>query len=284
MAVLDLRDTRYGSGAILLCHPGGPGLAPQYVDSLAGLADTGRQVVLLHPRGTGDSPRPADPQAYAIGQYADDTAAWIRRHGDGPVDLLGHSHGGLVAARVAAEHPELVRRLILLGVPAYGGERAEAEADRLHHARLAEPACAAALAALRAQGDDYPSEPELGRLIADVVPLWLGPMNERIRRWQAQMAVQPANVHALRYFNEEVFPALDDVLKDVGRVTCPILAITGDLDGWAGPSHLHEFEKAAHSVRTVTITQSGHMCQVDAEEAVNSAIADFLDDQPVPHN
>ena len=38
---------------------------------------------------------------------------------DGPVDLVGHSLGGLVACAVASAHPELVRRLALedVGVP-----------------------------------------------------------------------------------------------------------------------------------------------------------------------
>ncbi|ASW53878.1 alpha/beta fold hydrolase [Plantactinospora sp. KBS50] len=160
-------------------------------------------------RGHRRQPRPEDAQAYSIQEYADDTVTWIERHAGGPVDVLGHSHGGIVAARVAAEHPGLVRRLVLLGVPAYGGERAVSEAARLHRARLGEPACAAAMAALESQGDEYSSEADLGRLIAAVIPLWVGPMNERIRSWQAKVAAQPANVDALRYFNELVFPNLE---------------------------------------------------------------------------
>jgi pimeloyl-ACP methyl ester carboxylesterase len=275
---LALSDTRYGQGRTLLCLPGGPGMQPDYIDPLAGLAGPRRQVVLLHPRGTGDSPRPADPQDYGIGEYAADTVAWIGRHAAGPVDLLGHSHGGLVAARVAAEHPGLVRSLILLGVPAYGGVRAVSEAAELHRARLGEPACAAAMAALEAQGDEYPSEPDLGRLIAAVIPLWVGPMNERISAWQARVAAQPANVDALRYFNELVFPALDDVLRDVGTVACPVLAVSGDLDGWAGADHLAAFEQAASDCRTVLIPGSAHMCQIDATETVNDTISEFLNE------
>lgn len=34
-----------------------------------------------------------------------------------PVDLVGHSLGALVAVRVAASHPELVRRLVLIAPP-----------------------------------------------------------------------------------------------------------------------------------------------------------------------
>jgi pimeloyl-ACP methyl ester carboxylesterase len=275
---LALSDTRYGQGRTLLCLPGGPGMQPDYIDPLAGLAGPRRQVVLLHPRGTGDSPRPADSQDYSIGEYAADTVAWIRRHAAGPVDLLGHSHGGIVAARVAAEHPGLVRCLVLLGVPAYGGERAVSEAADLHLARHGEPACEAAMAALAAQGDEYPNESDLGRLIAAVIPLWVGPMNERIRAWQANVAAKPANVDALRYFNALVFPTLDDVLRDVGKAGCPILAVSGDLDGWAGADHLAAFQQVARDCRTVLIPGSAHMCQIDAAETVNDVISKFLNE------
>ena len=40
-----------------------------------------------------------------------------------PVDLVGHSLGGLVSARVAALRPDLVRRLILIAPPGIGPRR-----------------------------------------------------------------------------------------------------------------------------------------------------------------
>ena len=60
-----------------------------------------------------DLPRAAQPT---------DLAAWVVEQLDradvvGPVDLVGHSLGALVALRVAAAHPELVRRLILIAPP-----------------------------------------------------------------------------------------------------------------------------------------------------------------------
>jgi hypothetical protein len=39
---------------------------------------------------------------------------------DGPVVLVGHSQGGLVAAIVASEHPEMVSKVITLGAPLAG--------------------------------------------------------------------------------------------------------------------------------------------------------------------
>jgi pimeloyl-ACP methyl ester carboxylesterase len=44
---------------------------------------------------------------------ADDVTGLLRQLGGPPVDLVGHSLGGLVACTVAAEQPALVRRLVL---------------------------------------------------------------------------------------------------------------------------------------------------------------------------
>jgi pimeloyl-ACP methyl ester carboxylesterase len=51
---------------------------------------------------------------YSIEGMAESVVALVhRRAGDGPVDLVGHSLGGLVACRVAAAVPRLIRRLVL---------------------------------------------------------------------------------------------------------------------------------------------------------------------------
>ncbi|NLE05542.1 MAG: alpha/beta hydrolase [Crenarchaeota archaeon] len=54
------------------------------------------------------------PQGYTTRNMAKDYAAVIRDKFDGgPLDVMGISYGGLIAQHFAADHPELVRRLVL---------------------------------------------------------------------------------------------------------------------------------------------------------------------------
>jgi pimeloyl-ACP methyl ester carboxylesterase len=50
----------------------------------------------------------------------------LRREFGEPVDLLGMSSGGSIALQVAADHPDVVRRLVLVGAAARVGDAARA--------------------------------------------------------------------------------------------------------------------------------------------------------------
>jgi pimeloyl-ACP methyl ester carboxylesterase len=58
-----------------------------------------------------------------IEQMATDAAGFIAALGLATVDLVGHSMGGLVAQQLTIQHPDLVRRLVLVGTGPRGGER-----------------------------------------------------------------------------------------------------------------------------------------------------------------
>jgi pimeloyl-ACP methyl ester carboxylesterase len=54
------------------------------------------------------------PEGYTTRDMAEDYAAVIRDEFNGePQDVMGTSYGGLIAQHLAADHPELVRRLII---------------------------------------------------------------------------------------------------------------------------------------------------------------------------
>lgn len=57
--------------------------------------------------------KPGLPAGYSLANMADDYASMIREEFGGPVDVIGVSTGGSIAQHFAADHPDLVRRLVL---------------------------------------------------------------------------------------------------------------------------------------------------------------------------
>lgn len=82
-----------------------------------GLA-AGREVILYNGRGVASS---SGTPRTRIEHMADDAAAVIRALGLTQVDVLGFSLGGFQAQDLTRRHPQLVRRLMLLGTGPRGG-------------------------------------------------------------------------------------------------------------------------------------------------------------------
>ncbi|WP_037886289.1 alpha/beta fold hydrolase [Streptomyces sp. NRRL S-646] len=70
----------------------------------------GRRVYALDLRGHGRSDWPGD---YSLELMQADVLRFLDALGIGPVDLIGHSMGGLVAYLLAEDHPQRVSRLVL---------------------------------------------------------------------------------------------------------------------------------------------------------------------------
>jgi len=96
------RRTTPGAGVpVVLLH--GLGDTAATWSAFAALLD--RPTIAFDLRGHGASPRPG---SYTVDEMAGDVLAAL---GDEPIDLIGHSMGGRVAAQVALRAP--VRRLVL---------------------------------------------------------------------------------------------------------------------------------------------------------------------------
>jgi pimeloyl-ACP methyl ester carboxylesterase len=106
-----------GTPIVLLQHLMGnlDNYDPAITEALA----TGREVILTDNAGVGLSTGAA-PETVA--RMARDAALLIDALGLERVDLVGFSMGGYVAQQIAADRPELVRRLILVGTGPRGGE------------------------------------------------------------------------------------------------------------------------------------------------------------------
>ena len=133
-----LQARRGGEGPALLLLHGHPQCMAMWHRVAPALAEH-FTVVLMDLRGYGDSTRPApDPQhrAHSKREMALDARAVMAQAGFDRFDLLAHDRGARVAHRLAADHPEAVRRLMLLDIAptlAMYGQTSEAFARAYWH-------------------------------------------------------------------------------------------------------------------------------------------------------
>ena len=268
---LTLAYERRGSGALLVCHPGGPGGSAAEFRDFAGLDDT-FELVLLCPRGSLGSD-PADD--YSLASYVGDVEALREHVGVEQLDLLGFSHGGCVAIAYAAAHPGRVRRLLLVDTLAVWGEEAEAAMQRGVEARSGESWFADAAKAIEEeQAGEFASAAELIANLQRQIPLyfhrWEG--NEQAGR---ELAADFAEAKPLHHFNTVEFPTLD--LRDELRsIEAPTLVVVGGDDFICGPVCADSIVRELSNGQLVTIPEAGHLVYVEQPEAFRAALTAFL--------
>ncbi|MGG5259104.1 alpha/beta fold hydrolase [Phycicoccus avicenniae] len=111
-----VRRPATASGARPVVLLPGTGMTARDWDVVTADLSSDRTTHAVDLRGHGGSDRPG---TYSIALMAADVVGLLDALGEPAVDLVGHSLGGLVACRLAAERPALVRRLVLedVGVP-----------------------------------------------------------------------------------------------------------------------------------------------------------------------
>jgi len=224
--MLSYRGT--ASGPVVVCLPGGPARNPVYLGDLGGLgAASGRDLVMLETRGTGESAVPADNTTYRCDRQVGDVEALRMHLGLDRLDLLAHSAGANLAVLYAARYPDRIRRLVLLAPGLYALGLAPPPAAVLAAAlarRSAEPWYAEARDAFLAAQAGRDSVASLRRY----APLYYRRWNETTRA-HADLGLEPrAALIAARYYRRAFDPAA--TVAALARLTAPVLVYAGELD------------------------------------------------------
>lgn len=109
---VDLSYVEQGKGAPVVFVHGAVGDLRLWEPQRQAVASRHRFIAYTY-RYHGAAPWPDEGKDYAAATHAADLAAFISGLNAGPVHLVGLSYGGVLAALVASEHPQLVRSLTL---------------------------------------------------------------------------------------------------------------------------------------------------------------------------
>jgi pimeloyl-ACP methyl ester carboxylesterase len=247
-----------GTRRVLLLHGVGGG-RESWGDALSGtgsaIAQVGYTVLALDLPGYGDS-RPVDPCTLA--EMARAVMATIATLGPEPVALVGHSMGGMVAQELMVWAPQRVAALLLVGTsPAFGKSDGAWQREFL----------AQRLAPLDA-----------GKGMRGLAPGLVGGMaspnasHDAVARASLLMAGVPeatyrAALAAITGFDRR------EALADL-RV--PVLCLAGADDRNAPPAVMQQMAARIAHAEYRCLPGVGHLAHMEAPQAVNAALVDFL--------
>ena len=267
---------RLGHGPVVVCHPGGPGFSSAYFGDLAALWEQ-YTLIMLNPRGTGGSGRPADKRAYQIDDYVTDVEELRVHLGLERMLLLGHSHGGIVAQAYAAKFPGRVRALVLASTLARFAAEQETVMREEMEKRSGQAWYQDATQALeQEQAAKFETDEELAELTFRELPLYFAHFGPAEAGYLDTLKSDTVNANALKLFNSEIFNTFD-LRSALPNITAKTLVITGDEDFICGPICSDEICAGIAGARKVIVGDAGHMLFVEQPQAFHDEVADFLE-------
>src|SRR3954469_24777078 len=111
---VDLHYVEAGDGPLVVLLHGFPEFWYGWRQQIAPLVEAGLRVVAPDLRGNNLSSQPDGYAAYTADELAGDIRGLIRELGAETAMVIGHDWGGTVAWTLAANHPEVVDRLVIL--------------------------------------------------------------------------------------------------------------------------------------------------------------------------
>ena len=211
-------------------------------------------VLALDLRGHGRSAKPPGP--YTVAQMGEDVAALMTTVDTGPAHVVGLSLGGLVAQVLAAEHPELVRSLVLVNTFAH--LRPEGLRGWLLYARRG----------LSLIGGGMEKQAQV--IATSMFPR---PDQKEIRR----LVVARLSSNDPRAYRAAMWAALRfDGRRLASHINVPTLVVAGDQDTTVSLAAKRKLAAGIKGARLEIVTGSGHVTPIDKADEFNRLLLDFI--------
>lgn len=248
---------RAGAGPPLVLLHGYVGDGPTtWRRQLDGLSDR-FTVLAWDAPGAGGSADP--PAAFGLAGYADCLAGFIDRLGLEQPHVAGLSFGGILALELYRRHPAIPATLLLAS--AYAGWAGSLPAE------VAQQRLQQALALAELSSEEF---------VGTLLPTMFSPTTppEAVEAFRASMlAFHPAGFRAMARASAE---NLREVLP---QVNVPTLLLYGDKDVRASLTVAEDLHAAIPGSTLVVLPDAGHLCNIEAPEAFNRAVRNFLRDR-----
>lgn len=264
-----------GAPLILVLH-GGPGGDHRSLLALEDLSQSHR-VLFYDQRGAGLSER-VTADRLGIADHLADLDALVTAHGNGPVQLIGHSWGAMLAVAYLGHRPGAVSRAILIE-PGFldAAGYAAFESRRAALSRSPRVVWAGLLAGFRARGVAGDAEAARDSVVGAVVHAFANhPANPYHCPGQAFDA--PAwrfGSRASEAFWNDPTPSLGAISRGL-VFPGPILILAGECNDWTGGPAQARHRTMFPDARVEVVQEAGHDVVWDRPEATLSAIRRFL--------
>ncbi|HEX5828325.1 MAG TPA: alpha/beta hydrolase [Candidatus Limnocylindrales bacterium] len=235
---------------------------------------------LVNAPGSGRSTAPRREEGYGLEATVAFLEDWREAVGLGPVTLMGHSWGGLVAPAWAAIHPASVRRLIVIsGYPGFGAvdeAAATAERERALDRLRTEPWFDAAWRCWEAGARPGRTEQDIADRFWTYLPFYFAHPEDPVavahieRIGREQRWHMPANEAWVGW------RAAMDWRPLLARVRCPTLVVAGEHDWICGPAWNRPLAAAIDGARYAEIAGVGHLPQYEAPATLRAVIDEWL--------
>jgi pimeloyl-ACP methyl ester carboxylesterase len=216
------------------------------------------RVVLLDNRGVGRSGVPLVP--FDTGDMAADVVRVLDHAAIPRAHVFGTSLGGMIAQRVAIDHPARVDRLVL-GCTTPGGPEAERTRVRTM-VRLA----------LQRLGSSETAVGSLGELL--LTQSFVRAHPEVIERWVTLDRELPVNKRVLIY---QLRAALShDTADELHRITAPTLVLSADRDDLVPPSNSRLLARRVRGAELAWVAGARHDFPTERPRETARIVTEFL--------
>lgn len=253
---MKLHSNIIGKGSPFLFLHGFLGMGDNWKTLGGQFAKAGYQVHLVDQRNHGKSPH-HDDFDYQI--MADDIVAYCKQHELSEIVLLGHSMGGKTAMMVAAQNPDLVKKLIVVDIaPKYYPP---------HHQQILDGLTALEEAHL---GSRKEAENLLKEFISNQgIRLFLLKNLERESQDKLRLKL---NLSALKTNIEKIGEALPEQHQYAGET----LFVKGELSDYITSEDEATIKKHFPKAKITSIPEAGHWVHAENSESFYEAVMNFL--------